>query len=811
MNAPTSNSVLQDILKKNKGVFRYELRGWIPVKKLSWKELSSNPNAIELLGVKIKIEKAMSKTAYEKLDNRKKVDWNALSGNPEAIKLLKENVKDIDWDALSGNPNAIEMLKENEDEIDWGSLSANSNPKAIEMLMDKPKKINWRELSRNPNATKLLSAEPEKIDWSALSGNTGAIDLLSRNPKKIDWEVLSGNPNAIELLRANKDKIVYHFLSTNHNAIKLFTENPDKIDWWFLSRNPNPLVIALLKTHQADIDWKEFSKNPSIFIDTRDAAKPAKDAKDAAVIAKPDAAKPEANVCERILTPKQVGPICWFMAAFVGMFYSQRSRKKLLDASLSWNKKKPLFTILKHILDDKYLKTADGRESEDYRKFSDDTFGKVLSLLHKENSQLFPYKPSASSGGFNPEFYIGRLYKLLNVDYRMYDYNVADKVFAYSFLNEEFNNKVVYKIEKKKINTYFYRDTAFKYNEAAIKPPEILMVIVRDDNKNTDFYKDLFPNNIINEGTTKDTLKSMKEQIFYKSVEYNLDAVLLANWNINERNGHAIAGITCKKGRYVYNGWTRTSMDPVMIDKNIARNIPCELMKYDWNISANGDFCLNPKKCIPEALKHKLEKHDICFNFSKGKRILVYVRKDTNAETSGMDKSNSGVSKMPVKVSPKATVVPVPIKVSPKATVVPVPIKVSPKATVVPVSVRPKSPKKSPLKTPKICPEGKVLNPKTNRCISIKNIKSTFKNSPERPKSPLKPPKPPKQPKVCPEGKVLNPKTNRCIMLKNKKKSPHKSSPKQSPLKPPKQPKVCPEGKVLNPKTGRCILIKKQK
>ena len=45
----------------------------------------------------------------------------------------------------------------------------------------------------------------------------------------------------------------------------------------------------------------------------------------------------------------------------------------------------------------------------------------------------------------------------------------------------------------------------------------------------------------------------------------------------------------------------------------------------------------------------------------------------------------------------------------------------------------------------KICPDGKILNPKTNRCIK-NNIKIK---------------------KICPEGKVLNLKTNRCI--KNKK------------------------------------------
>ena len=68
------------------------------------------------------------------------------------------------------------------------------------------------------------------------------------------------------------------------------------------------------------------------------------------------------SVCSRILTPKQVGPICWFMATFVAMFYSQRSRKLLLEASKGWNNKRSLFALLKHVLDDKYLNSywADG-------------------------------------------------------------------------------------------------------------------------------------------------------------------------------------------------------------------------------------------------------------------------------------------------------------------------------------------------------------------------------------------------------------------------------------------------------------------
>jgi len=359
------------------------------------------------------------------------------------------------------------------------------------------------------------------------------------------------------------------------------------------------------------------------------------------------------NICSRILTPKQVGPICWFMATFVAMFYSQRSRKILLEASKGWDVKKKGFTIftdkrvklfklLKHILDDKFLK-VESRESNDYKKFSDNTFGNVLTLLNKVNNKLFPYIPSKVLG-FNAEYYIGKLYEFLNVDYVMFDYNVLDDFLTFSYLNEEFDDNIIYKIVKKKIIISITPNRTFKYIEENIKPPPILMVIISDNKEYTQFYKKVFPNNTIKEGATKNELKSMREQIFFKGVEYNLDSVILSNWNINKYNGHSIAGITCKKDKYIYNGWTRTSMDPVMLNKNITRKIPCELMKYDWNIKNNGDFCLNTAKCIPDVLRNKLGKKDICFNFSKGRRVLVYVRKDANSNTSNENDANDAKS-----------------------------------------------------------------------------------------------------------------------------------------------------------------------
>jgi hypothetical protein len=445
--------------------------------------------------------------------------------------------------------------------------------------------------------------------------------------------------------------------------------------------------------------------------------------------------KTERGVCSRILTPKQVGSICWFMAAFVAMFYSQRSRKLLLDASSSWNTKKELFSLLKHILDDKYLKVA-SRESEDYEKFSDDTFVKVLALLYKENSEAFPYKTEEVKSGFHSEYYIGKLYKLLNINYKIFDYSVDGKHLYYSYLNEEFNS-TIYRVINKTLKINLLPNYTFKYVEEKMIAPQVLIVIAHDKKITANIYNKSFPHTIINEGDTKTNLTSLDDKIYYLGVEYHLDSVILSNWNKDILNkGHGIAGITCKKNKYVYNGWTRTSIDPAMVDKVMTRKIPCELMPYNWNIKKHGDFCLSPKKCIPEVLKSvkKVKGHDLCFNFSKGKRILLYVRKDPARETS-IDMDDATHKKAKSAKSAKST---------------------KPKNAV----VAKKSSK--PSKSSKKCEDGKVINPATGRCILLKSaiakgIVNTAKVSKTAKKSPKK----------CPDGKVRNPATGRCILIKN--------------------------------------------
>ena len=140
-------------------------------KKIDWEHLSENTSSkvIELIREKIRLENNLTKDQLDDLPDSKKISWKVLSANPVAIELLKANRGKIDWNELSANPNAIELLQANQEKINWPRLSA--NPKAIELLKKNKGKINWPILSANPNAIELLRINPKKIDWEYASAN----------------------------------------------------------------------------------------------------------------------------------------------------------------------------------------------------------------------------------------------------------------------------------------------------------------------------------------------------------------------------------------------------------------------------------------------------------------------------------------------------------------------------------------------------------------------------------------------------------------------------------------------------------------
>ena len=110
------------------------LLDWIDIEQLSWKYLSKNPNAIDLLK-----------------HNPDKINWKMLCINPNAIYMVDNK---IDRDRLSKKNKNIALFSHNLDRMNWCDLS--KNPNAIHLLENNLDKINWFDLSKNPNAIHLL-------------------------------------------------------------------------------------------------------------------------------------------------------------------------------------------------------------------------------------------------------------------------------------------------------------------------------------------------------------------------------------------------------------------------------------------------------------------------------------------------------------------------------------------------------------------------------------------------------------------------------------------------------------------------------
>jgi bifunctional polynucleotide phosphatase/kinase len=101
------------------------------------------------------------------------------------------------------------------------------------------------------------------------------------------------------------------------------------------------------------------------------------------------------------------------------------------------------------------------------------------------------------------------------------------------------------------------------------------------------------------------------------------------------------------------------------------------------------------------------------------------------------------------------------------------------------------------VKTIKKCPDGKILNPITNRCINIPKEPKKKDANAANVANAVKDVKEPKknEAKKCPDGKILNPITNRCINIPKQPKkkdatpipSPRHSPPRHTPIPSPRK------------------------
>ena len=483
--------------------------------------------------------------------------------------------------------------------------------------------------------------------------------------------------------------------------------------------------------------------------------------------------------CNKVVTIPQFIGTCWFNAILMAILYSQNSRKLLLHDNIYEKEKgkNRLYRVINDILLDNYITRENGIKYFNVLK-PENIITSYLPDIDKMNKKFmlkrgwyfYIYLPKfltvlgkscMTLDRYKGEHYINLLKIFDFYKTKLTGHGVHIKLLPnYQQLLLEQKTNPDYLIVNRLTNNDTEKDNAL---DAMIRTVDVESII--GNNKiNLNNMK------LKNTGKRFKGLDNLEKIIEYNGDTYVLDSCLLANYNKTSRgNNHAICGISCKNNKYVYNGWMRTTNDPSIVDKSLFKhdNMPCELMKYDWDVNnPRNKFCLNHRLCqLP--MIDKTVKYDLCFSFGKGVRSVIYVKTNKNFKSLDDDSKSSPKKQVSIKKTVKKT---------------------------------DKTDKK-----PKECPEGKVLNPLTGRCIKIKTNKKTDKKDDKTVKKDVK--KTDKKKKECPEGKVLNPLTGRCIKIKAVKKDD--KTVKKDVKKTDKKKKECPEGKVLNPLTGRCIKIKK--
>lgn len=289
--------------------------------------------------------------------------------------------------------------------------------------------------------------------------------------------------------------------------------------------------------------------------------------------------------CEDTTIIPEFSHFC-FNTILMVMFFSQNSRKLLLTKIDNWNK--PFSLFIKKIILSFYINR---RKTQHY-----------LSVLNPEDL-LF----NIVSSFIKLKSYIKTTQAQRNI--KKIDWNDYFMIDFYKSLGISCLDITYY-------NGKFYLDLYKKLDWGFNKNNQLIPQLNRDKNvdkmeTNPDIL--LIFDNVISIDLTKiqSTQLSIpypfQKEIKINDVEYVLDSIILNSTK---------AGITCEDERFVYNNWNNTN----------SKTFPCSIKKFDW--TKESQSCINPYECKLDIKEDIDDIKDLCFDFQKGKRTFVYIRKN---------------------------------------------------------------------------------------------------------------------------------------------------------------------------------------
>ncbi len=329
--------------------------------------------------------------------------------------------------------------------------------------------------------------------------------------------------------------------------------------------------------------------------------------------------------CGRVMTLKQHTGTCWFNALLMGLFYSQGMRAVMMETMSTWQApaNSPLnrfYATVKDIILRKFVhKNYDWTEKRldeleiDAKAFAIIKPEHILSMLNKINKEAFINRgiSQKQNGGWG-HGYLFNVMQVLNVTKAAYiDVIEEDGTFYKSTLY----GSTFTKADAKSQRQYFAVDQP-AYRDAVMDPdPDVLVIRVKPRKFLLNLQKPLtFPMDKPNQQTYR-----------YNNNEYLVDSLYLENFNDAIcKMAHAIAGITCGNNRYMYNGWSKDTLDRGLQHSGYKHAYPCQLIPFDW--TDDYDFCINTTLCWMPKVSGPSHT-SVCFNPQKGSRYILAVKR----------------------------------------------------------------------------------------------------------------------------------------------------------------------------------------
>ena len=325
--------------------------------------------------------------------------------------------------------------------------------------------------------------------------------------------------------------------------------------------------------------------------------------------------------CNKVITIPQYNGTCWLNTILMCILYSQYSRKLLLNNNPFKGETDKLSIVLNEILLKHYMKH--NQAAEYYATMKPET---ILSIIIPNVNDVNILKTKGwVYFRFIPYFldFIKKSYIIVE------HYNNKLYTGIYSLCGNDLEKMIGLKTKMK--------CKAFNF----VENPEYICVNIWDKlvtsyESNIKEYGNKRKYQLNTYTTDYKGLYELQDEITFNGNLYRLDSCILNNYNQPIiKKSHSIAGITCKNNKYIYNGWLRKTIDGAIATKitmqKINELLPCELMKYNWDIHNDSSICLLASNCgllIDKNLNNVSK--DLCFSFNKGYKTVFYVKVDLN-------------------------------------------------------------------------------------------------------------------------------------------------------------------------------------